>query len=235
MILFGERSLSRAIHEFMAHYHHERKHKGMGSVLLFPATTTAQSDGPITCRPQLGGLLKYYHRPAAYSARASVHGTHANARRRSTIEVPLVAGREFTRADNETAPAVALVDDTMAAPFGSAFVVIAIASLAACFVPAWRADADRSTPRCCGGDEATTAHDAHCAGDQRQRSYCLSAAVQLRRILTMRISQLESRSCGRSWSTCETLRKASTTAGSKCVPLAATMNATAASCEIGAR
>ena len=87
----------------------------------------------------------------------------------------------------------------------------------------------------CGGDEATTAHDAHCAGDQRQRSYCLSAAVQLRRILTMRISQLESRSSGRSWSTCETLRKASTTAGSKCVPLAATMNATAASCEIGAR
>ena len=66
----------------VAHYHHERKHKGMGSVLLFPATTTAQSDGPITCRPQLGGLLKYYHRPAAYSARASVHGTHANARRR---------------------------------------------------------------------------------------------------------------------------------------------------------
>lgn len=68
----------------------------------------------------------------------------------ATIEVPLVAGRESTRADNETAPVVALVDDTMAAPFGSAFVVIAIASLAACFVPAWRADADRSTPRAAG-------------------------------------------------------------------------------------
>ena len=64
MILFGERSLRHAIGEFVAHYHHERNHQGMGNLLLFPATTTAQGDGPIACRPRLGGLLKYYHRPA---------------------------------------------------------------------------------------------------------------------------------------------------------------------------
>jgi len=35
----------------------------------------------------------------------------------STIGIPLVAGREFTRADNETAPLTAIVDETMAAQF----------------------------------------------------------------------------------------------------------------------
>ena len=35
----------------------------------------------------------------------------------ATIGVPLVAGREFTRADNETAPLAAVVDETMAAQF----------------------------------------------------------------------------------------------------------------------
>ena len=65
MILFGERSLRRAIREFMAHYHHERNHQGMANLLLFPATSTVHSNGPINCRPRLGGLLKYYHRTAA--------------------------------------------------------------------------------------------------------------------------------------------------------------------------
>jgi putative ABC transport system permease protein len=35
----------------------------------------------------------------------------------STIGVPLVSGREFTRADNETGPLTAIVDETMAAQF----------------------------------------------------------------------------------------------------------------------
>ncbi|MBI3494162.1 MAG: ABC transporter permease [Acidobacteria bacterium] len=35
----------------------------------------------------------------------------------ATMGIPLVAGREFTRADNETTPLVAVVDETMAAQF----------------------------------------------------------------------------------------------------------------------
>ena len=35
----------------------------------------------------------------------------------ATMGIPLVSGREFTRADNETAPLVAVVNETMAAQF----------------------------------------------------------------------------------------------------------------------
>ncbi|MPZ20031.1 MAG: transposase [Luteitalea sp.] len=65
LILVGERSLRAAIHEFVKHYHHERNHQGVGNQLLFPATRTAHGNSPIACRPRLGGLLKYYYRPAA--------------------------------------------------------------------------------------------------------------------------------------------------------------------------
>ena len=65
LILVGERSLRCAIHEFVEHYHHERNHQGVSNRLLFPAPRTTHSDSPIACRPRLGGLLKYYHRPAA--------------------------------------------------------------------------------------------------------------------------------------------------------------------------
>ena len=65
LILISEDSLRHVIREIMTHCHHERNHQGMGNVLLFPAPTEARSDVPITCRARLGGLLKYYHRPAA--------------------------------------------------------------------------------------------------------------------------------------------------------------------------
>jgi transposase InsO family protein len=65
LILVGEGSLRRAIREFVAHYHHERNHQGRGNQLLFPVSAEMQGHAPISCRPRLGGLLKYYHRPAA--------------------------------------------------------------------------------------------------------------------------------------------------------------------------
>ena len=37
LIFVGERSLRRAIGEFVTHYHHERNHQGLGNVLIFPA------------------------------------------------------------------------------------------------------------------------------------------------------------------------------------------------------
>jgi hypothetical protein len=36
LILFGERSLRRALTEYVAHYHEERPHQGKGNVVLFP-------------------------------------------------------------------------------------------------------------------------------------------------------------------------------------------------------
>ena len=65
LILVGERSLRRAVAEFVAHYHHERNHQGRHNAILFPEAPIHRRDGPIGCRSRLGGLLNYYHRPAA--------------------------------------------------------------------------------------------------------------------------------------------------------------------------
>jgi len=37
LILFGERSLRKALTQFQEHYHEERNHQGKSNVLLFPA------------------------------------------------------------------------------------------------------------------------------------------------------------------------------------------------------
>jgi hypothetical protein len=65
VILFGERSLRRALSEYVEHYHAERNHQGKGNVLLFPRSANTRRDGPVQCRERLGGLLRYYHREAA--------------------------------------------------------------------------------------------------------------------------------------------------------------------------
>jgi hypothetical protein len=67
LILFGETSLRRALHDYLVHYHVERNHQGKGNVLLFPTATQAKNrvDGSVRCKERLGGLLKYYHRGAA--------------------------------------------------------------------------------------------------------------------------------------------------------------------------
>ena len=39
MILFGERSLRRALINYVDHFHAERNHQGKGNVLLFPRQT----------------------------------------------------------------------------------------------------------------------------------------------------------------------------------------------------
>ena len=67
LILFGERSLRRALHDYQIHYHTERNHQGKGNVLLFPTTTQIKNrvGGSVHCKERLGGLLKYYHREAA--------------------------------------------------------------------------------------------------------------------------------------------------------------------------
>jgi len=65
IVLFGERSLRRALCEYVEHYHAERNHQGKDNVLLFPRNTDIHREGAVQCRERLGGLLHYYHQEAA--------------------------------------------------------------------------------------------------------------------------------------------------------------------------
>ena len=65
IILFGERSLRRALSEYVEHYHAERNHQGKSNVLLFRRVVPTRRDEPLQCRERLGGLLRYYHQEAA--------------------------------------------------------------------------------------------------------------------------------------------------------------------------
>jgi len=63
MILFGERSLRRALHEFCNHYQAERPHQGIGNQLINAEPTAATGDRVIE-HERLGGLLRSYERAA---------------------------------------------------------------------------------------------------------------------------------------------------------------------------
>ncbi len=65
MIFFGENSLRNAINEFLTHYHRERTHQGLGNRLIDPGEEVGVTEGSISCRQRLGGLLRYYYRQAA--------------------------------------------------------------------------------------------------------------------------------------------------------------------------
>jgi putative transposase len=68
LVFFGERHLRYVLKEFMAHYHAERFHQGLGGRLLErPAGSANQnkSQGKVDCRSRLGGMLNFYHREAA--------------------------------------------------------------------------------------------------------------------------------------------------------------------------
>ena len=56
--------LRELIHEYVAHYHVERPHQGLGGALIHPANDQATS-GQVMRRERLGGLLNYYYREAA--------------------------------------------------------------------------------------------------------------------------------------------------------------------------
>ena len=65
MIVVGQASLSRAVREYMAHYHEERNHQGLGNGLIRSAPGLAAKTALIQRRPRLGGMLNYYYRAAA--------------------------------------------------------------------------------------------------------------------------------------------------------------------------
>ena len=67
LILFGERSLRKALIQFQEHYHEERNHQGKSNLLLFPAPAPLEPGERrgIRCRERLGGLLRYFYSRAA--------------------------------------------------------------------------------------------------------------------------------------------------------------------------
>jgi hypothetical protein len=62
LILFGAGHLQRALKEFVAHYHLERPHQGLGNRVLTPSTCDAPKDGEVVADERLGGLLRSYRR-----------------------------------------------------------------------------------------------------------------------------------------------------------------------------
>jgi putative transposase len=63
VIVFGERHLRRTIAEFVAHYHAERNHQGIGNELIDPFER-ADGQGRVRRRQRIGGMLNYYYRAA---------------------------------------------------------------------------------------------------------------------------------------------------------------------------
>ena len=65
MVPLGEGHLRRAVTEYVAHYHGERSHQGLGNRLVAPANADVVGRGPVRRRERLGGLLNFYYREAA--------------------------------------------------------------------------------------------------------------------------------------------------------------------------
>ena len=65
MIFFGEDSLRTAVREYLAHYHAERNHQGLGDQLVTALAVETKPDGAVQRKQRLGGTLSYYYRDAA--------------------------------------------------------------------------------------------------------------------------------------------------------------------------
>ena len=65
MILFGEKSLRKAVATFLDHFHMERNHQGLANRVIEPGEEISRRDGEVICRERLGGMLRYYYRKAA--------------------------------------------------------------------------------------------------------------------------------------------------------------------------
>ena len=63
--LLGGNHLRRTIDEYVAHYHAERNHQGIGNRLIESSEDRPANPGSVLLRTRLGGMLKYYYRAAA--------------------------------------------------------------------------------------------------------------------------------------------------------------------------
>ncbi|HEX5051005.1 MAG TPA: integrase core domain-containing protein [Planctomycetota bacterium] len=64
LILFGADHLQRALKEFVAHYHLDRPHQGLGNRVLTPSASEPVKNGEVVVDERLGGLLRSYRRAA---------------------------------------------------------------------------------------------------------------------------------------------------------------------------
>ena len=65
MLILGERALYYALQQYLAHYHTERNHQGLGNQLITLEPDIGSRSGQVRRRKRLGGLLSYYYREAA--------------------------------------------------------------------------------------------------------------------------------------------------------------------------
>jgi putative transposase len=62
VIPLGERHLRNLISEYLAHYHGERNHQGLGNRLIEPLVANFNSGNSVVRRRErLGGVLNYYY------------------------------------------------------------------------------------------------------------------------------------------------------------------------------
>jgi transposase InsO family protein len=65
MVMLGERSLYYVVQQYLAHYHTERNHQGLGNCLIHPEPDMVSCRGTVGRRDRLGGVLTYCYRDAA--------------------------------------------------------------------------------------------------------------------------------------------------------------------------
>jgi putative transposase len=65
ILILGRRHLERVLREFQTHYNANRPHRGLELTVPEPSTTEVSSDGNVSRRDRLGGLIHEYYREAA--------------------------------------------------------------------------------------------------------------------------------------------------------------------------
>lgn len=65
LLVLGRRHLERVLREFATHYNANRPHRGLELAVPEPSTAETSTDGAVSRRDRLGGLIHEYHREAA--------------------------------------------------------------------------------------------------------------------------------------------------------------------------
>ena len=65
LLILGRRHLERALREFVMHYNASRPHRGLELAVPAASAAEASTDGTVSRRDRLGGLIHEYYREAA--------------------------------------------------------------------------------------------------------------------------------------------------------------------------